>query len=75
MGNCKISHLLFADDLLVVDMSDLSSASSLRTMLANFHTYMGLSINNEKSVVCGSSSQILHVFSKSLGYTTCDFSY
>lgn len=67
MGNCKLSPLVFADYLFVAGISDSTSASSLQTILANFHFYMGLSINNEKSIICGIHSHNLHAFQEVLG--------
>lgn len=62
MGNFKLSHLIFANDLIMTSISNPTLTSFLQTILANFHSYIGLSINNEKSIICGSHSQTLLAF-------------
>lgn len=56
-GNCKVSHLLFADDLLVVGMANSTTASSLKDALDMLHSYLGLAIDRAKSSICFSGKE------------------
>lgn len=53
MGQCNLSHLLFVDNLLVVGKIDYSSACFLKAALVELESHMGLSINQEKSIIYG----------------------
>ncbi|XP_059639650.1 uncharacterized protein LOC132282031 [Cornus florida] len=47
--NLAISHLIFADDLLLFSHGDLGSISTLKNAIDNFAALSGLSINHSKS--------------------------
>lgn len=57
IGPCKVSHLLFTDAMLVVGKANFSSVSSLKSILADLESYMGLCINKDKSNLCGNHLQ------------------
>lgn len=59
-GNTTISHLFFADDLMVFCSADLDSALSLKQLLDDFCSFSRLSINLNKSQI---------IFSGSASYT------
>lgn len=48
-GDFHISHLLFADDLLVTGFADRVSLHSLNNIFLRLKSYMGLSVNRDKS--------------------------
>lgn len=56
IGNCPISHLLFADDLLVFGKATASNAHTLSTILHQFTSVSGLNVNPLKSTILFSSN-------------------
>lgn len=53
MGNCKLSYLLFSDELLDVGKPNTSTANSLEYILVKFYSYMEVSINKDKLPLYG----------------------
>src|SRR5436190_4850978 len=61
-----ISHLLFADDILVFCRADKKSFQKLKSILNEFQNFTGLAINSEKSTcflsrACGCDSDLLSI--------------
>lgn len=58
-GDIKISHLLFADDLMVFCSADTRSALSLSNLLKDFFSFSGLKANCSKNqIILSKSCQI-----------------
>lgn len=55
-GNCRISHLLYVDDILVLGVAGTSTAFSLKEVLESFASLTGLVVNYTKSSLCFSFS-------------------
>lgn len=55
-GDTTISHLLFADDLMIFGSADLASTIALNKLLDDFCAFSGLSINLNKSQIIFSGS-------------------
>lgn len=53
MGEAKVSHLIFADDLLVFGRKDTATITAFERILSDFKDYTGLVINKEKSLITG----------------------
>lgn len=51
IGNCCISHLLFADDLFIFSRATQSAGDHIRAILQAFKVNSGLMVNNAKSSV------------------------
>lgn len=47
----RLTHLLFADDLLVFSDGSRSSINGIKSVMASFKTWSGLDMNNEKSEI------------------------
>ncbi|KAF7805417.1 reverse transcriptase [Senna tora] len=64
----KISHLLFADDVLLFARTDVNSVNAVKDMLDRFVQSSGLSINNSKSSIwfapCTSDQEKMGVIHK-----------
>lgn len=45
----KLSHLIFADDLLIFSRADNISLTTINKVLSTFASYSGLYVNKEKS--------------------------
>ncbi|PKU82128.1 Putative ribonuclease H protein [Dendrobium catenatum] len=58
LGNSLVTHLLYADDLLVFSKATLREASSLKTILENFESHSGLRVNPSKSSIIFSKNCI-----------------
>ena len=50
-GNISISHIIFADDLLIFLKDDVASGRIVKKILDEFHSYSGLQLNASKSRV------------------------
>lgn len=56
----SVSHLLFADDLMIFPNPDIHSVQNLTLALQDFHTYSGLPVNFLKcNVFCSAISSAL----------------
>lgn len=49
IGDFHISHLLFADDLVVIGFADRVSLLSLNNIFMGLKSYLGHSVNRDKS--------------------------
>ena len=50
-GDVHVSHILFADDLIIFFKDDLTSSQRVASLLHRFSHYSGLRLNNDKSRV------------------------
>lgn len=51
VGDYRVSHLIFAEDLLAVGSVDQATIPSLNLMLVTLDDYMGLFVNKDKSFI------------------------
>ncbi|KAI0501031.1 hypothetical protein KFK09_019249 [Dendrobium nobile] len=51
LGNASISHLLYADDLLVFGKASIENAQILMDLLSCFADISGLKVNNDKNTI------------------------
>lgn len=49
--NFKLSHLLFADDLLLFGATDFHTLETVQNVLDNFHALSGQKVNPDKSII------------------------
>ncbi|KAI0513681.1 hypothetical protein KFK09_009711 [Dendrobium nobile] len=50
-GNCEVSHLIFADDLLVFGTATINNAHTINDILRDFAAVTGLKVNPTKSSI------------------------
>ncbi|PKU83210.1 putative mitochondrial protein [Dendrobium catenatum] len=50
-GNCEVSHLMFADDLLVFSTATTANAHTIKSILMDFAAVSGLKVNPIKSSI------------------------
>lgn len=49
VGEFSVSHLLFANDLLVVEMANKDSLDTLNSIFLKLKSYLGIAVNHAKS--------------------------
>ena len=66
-----ISHLCFADDLLLLFHGDMQSTLLMKNTLAQFHAFTGLQANNSKSCIfiAGVEENVANSICHSLNFT------
>ncbi|CAM8993520.1 unnamed protein product [Rhodiola kirilowii] len=75
----SLSHLMFADDIIIFSKADLGSFMKIKEALSLFHSWSGLEVNGSKSTIyfggCGDEDQA--VFSMAVGINSgqLPFSY
>lgn len=52
-SSCMILHILFVNYLLMAGGVNQSMATSLKFALDSLASYMGLEVNKDKSIICG----------------------
>ncbi|PKU61333.1 putative mitochondrial protein [Dendrobium catenatum] len=58
-GNCEVSHLMFADDLLVFSTATTANAHTIKSILMDFAAVSGLNVNPNKSSILISKNTMM----------------
>ncbi|KAL9688325.1 hypothetical protein QQ045_032746 [Rhodiola kirilowii] len=66
----SLSHLMFADDMIIFSKADLSSLLKIKEALTVFHGWSGLDVNVNKSAIyfgsCEEAEQL--IFAQAVGF-------
>ncbi|KAL9682570.1 hypothetical protein QQ045_014371 [Rhodiola kirilowii] len=74
-----LSHLMFADDIIIFSKADLGSLMKIKEALSLFHSWSGLEVNGNKSTIffggCGAEDQVVLSMAVGINSGQLPFSY
>ncbi|KAL9690876.1 hypothetical protein QQ045_011288 [Rhodiola kirilowii] len=75
----SLSHLMFADDIIIFSKADLGSLMKIKDALSLFHSWSGLEVNGSKSAIyfggCGGEDQTILSMAVGMQNGQLPFSY
>ncbi|KAL9686472.1 hypothetical protein QQ045_023932 [Rhodiola kirilowii] len=75
----SLSHLMFADDIIIFSKADLGSLMKIKEALSLFHSWSGLEVNGNKSAIyfggCGDEDQAMFSMAVGINSGQLPFSY